>query len=297
MPIIVGDPADIHVQAVLEYLDNPPTVFDAATFLTAPVTIDSGGLQIAGNKVGHGRGWLRRLAPAGWSGTMNATDERAATFGAAMSALAAVARDARIDWLTPLDRLGGAENKPAQYTAAASAGVPVPAWIVTTDPDALPRGGTWVSKPLGPGSFIDGDGNGRIVPTARVDLGDPDRIVAVPFVLQELVEATRHARVVTVGQQTWSATMPARDVPLDWRLSPHAHQSFTATPVPEHIHHAAQTAARSNGVRYSAQDWICDANDDWWFIDLNPAGQWLFLPEPVAEPVTQAIAAFLQERT
>lgn len=212
-----------------------------------------------------------------------------------MSALAAVARDPRINWLTPLDALGGAENKPVQYRAAEKAGVPVPEWIVTTDPSHVPKSGAWVSKPLGPGSFIDEDGNGWIVPTERVDLDHPETITAVPFLLQRFVEATAHARVVTVGDESWSAILPAGDLPLDWRLSIGGHYGFTPEPVPEYVLGHARAAAVSNGVRYSAQDWIRDADHRWWFIDLNPAGQWLFLPDPVATGITGAIAEFLQD--
>ena len=38
-----------------------------------------------------------------------------------------------------------------------------------------------------------------------------------------------------------------------------------------------------------------DTDGGWWFIDLNPAGQWLFLPTGPATGVTAAVAAFLNE--
>jgi hypothetical protein len=294
MPLIVGETEDVHVQAVVAALDVEPTVLNASSFLTTPVTVAADGLRVGGEPLAATRGWLRRLAPAGWTETMNGPGRVAAGHSAAMSALAAVARDPRIDWLTRLDALGGAENKPVQYRAAALAGVPVPDWVVTTDPDDVPRAGSWVSKPLGPGSFIDDDGNGWVVPTARADLRNPATITAVPFVLQRLVEATAHARVVTVGDRVWSAVLPAGELPLDWRLSPQAHGGFTSEPVPGFVLGHARAAAATNGVRYSAQDWIRDSNHRWWFIDLNPAGQWLFLPEPIASGVTGAIADFLQ---
>jgi hypothetical protein len=47
------------------------------------------------------------------------------------------------------------------------------------------------------------------------------------------------------------------------------------------------------GVAYSSQDWIDDGAPEPAFIDLNPAGQWLFLPESIAGAVTEAIAAHL----
>jgi hypothetical protein len=46
-------------------------------------------------------------------------------------------------------------------------------------------------------------------------------------------------------------------------------------------------------VGYSSQDWIVTATGVSHFIDLNPAGQWLFLPNPGAREITDAIAEWL----
>ena len=43
---------------------------------------------------------------------------------------------------------------------------------------------------------------------------------------------------------------------------------------------------------YSSQDWI--ESDDMVFVDLNPAGQWLFLPSAVADAVSATIASHLR---
>lgn len=293
MSLIVGNLSDLHVQAVVEVCDVEPVVVDAAAILDSSVTIGPDLLEIHGTWVKPGRGWLRRLAPEGWTENISGPGIDAVCRSAAVSALAAIARDERFGWLTNLDHLGGAENKPYQYRRASAVGVPIPDWVVTTDADAVPLDGTWVAKALGPGSFIDDAGDGRIVPTRRVDTAERETIARVPFILQRLVEARAHARVVTVGKSAWSAILPADGLPLDWRTSPAGHSGFTPTPVPDYVHDLALTAACSTGVGYSAQDWIEDAAGTWWFIDLNPAGQWLFLPDAVAGPVTAAIARHL----
>ena len=219
---------------------------------------------------------------------------------ASVSALAAIVRSEGIEWLTQLDVFGAAENKPLQYQRAAQAGVPIPEWVVTTDANALPTEGEWVSKPLGRGSFIDDKGGGWVVPTAAVDLRKHrQELIRVPFLLQRQILATIHARVVTVGVPpsctVQSATLAASELPLDWRLAEAGHLGFTATPAPARVHALAVKATTALDVGYSAQDWICDQDGAWWFVDLNPAGQWLFLPPEVAHAVTAAIAAFLDE--
>ena len=293
VPLIVGDPADPHVRAVLARMTAPATVIDAAAILALPVSLTAEGLTVHGERITARRGWLRRLAPDGWAEHLNAPGVDAAVRASAVSTLAAIARDERTSWLTKLDNLGAAENKPFQYRRAAAGGVPVPRWIVTTSVDDVPTEGSWVSKPLGPGSFIDGDGRGRIVPTSALDVSEPWVVAGAPFVVQARVEAHTHARIVTVRDRAFSATLPADDLPLDWRLDSAAHRSFSAVPVPDSIHELALIAAQSVGVGYTAQDWIRGHDGTWWLVDLNPAGQWLFLPEDVAGPVTLAISRFL----
>ncbi|WP_404385796.1 hypothetical protein LL946_06060 [Knoellia locipacati] len=91
----------------------------------------------------------------------------------------------------------------------------------------------------------------------------------------------------------YSATLAASELPLDWRLAEAGHTGFTTVPAPAEVHDLAARATAVLGVGYSAQDWICDEDGFWWFVDLNPAGQWLFLPHEVADAVTAEIAAFL----
>ena len=48
-------------------------------------------------------------------------------------------------------------------------------------------------------------------------------------------------------------------------------------------------------VGYSSQDWVVGEGQPY-FLDLNPGGQWLFLPDPTSADVTEAIAAWLAVR-
>jgi glutathione synthase/RimK-type ligase-like ATP-grasp enzyme len=213
---------------------------------------------------------------------------------AGLSALAALLHDERTQWLTPVNRLGRAENKPYQYRRAAARAVPVPEWLITTDSDQAPSDDGWVTKPLGPGSFMTDDGHAHVVPTSVFAPQTRLALAAAPFLIQRQITARSHARVVTVGEAVFSSTLPALGQPLDWRQSAGAHSGFTTRPAPGHVHALAVAAATACGVGYSAQDWIEDPEGSWWFVDLNPSGQWLFLPAPVATRVTEAIAQFLE---
>jgi hypothetical protein len=177
-------------------------VIDAASFAQRSLTITSEGLEDDGQPIIAERGWIRRLAPLSWMSSLDASTLVGAQRAAGLSALAAILHDERISWLTPVGLLGPAENKPFQYRHAQSVHVPVPEWVVTTDPRRAPEDNGWVTKPLGPGSFIDEGGIEQTVPTTPFDPATRSALAGAPFILQRRVFARTHARVVTVGD--WS---------------------------------------------------------------------------------------------
>ena len=210
-------------------------------------------------------------------------------------ALIASLSETDIEWLTDYWSTIRAENKLVQYRLALAAGVAVPMTSVVADPaDINPElGDLVVMKPLGLGEFLDA-GEPFAVHARLVERTDPALagLRLAPFIAQQRIIARTHLRVVTVGAQAWAAQLDARGLPLDWRQSASAHISWTPASMPE-VEAMAITVARSIRARYTSQDWIMDETGTCWFIDGNPGGQWLFLPEQVAVPVTDAIADWL----
>lgn len=290
-PLIVGEVRDLHIQAVAARLHTEPVVLDGEVLRTTPFLLDSSRLEVANMKASSVRGWLRRLSPPGWLEAADDPGIDGAIRSSFLAVLGAVLRTPLIEWLSTVDPIGAVENKAVQYRLVERAGCPVPTWLVTTDPRRAPIAGEWVAKPLGPGYFRADDGP-RVVPVTRYDLRQHDDLTGAAFLLQRRVHAARHARVVTVRGRAFSAALCNDGLPLDWRQDARAHSSF----VPyddEPLGQMALAAADACGVRFSSQDWIQDSSGRWWFVDLNPGGQWLFLPEPVSNPVTDALARWL----
>ena len=55
----------------------------------------------------------------------------------------------------------------------------------------------------------------------------------------------------------------------------------------------ALNLSRALGLGFTSQDWIVVLEGEAWFIDGNPAGQWLLVPPEVCDPVTAALALWL----
>ncbi len=302
--IIVGDPADPHVQAVAARM-NPRglTIMDATHLHTTVASVDlhrTSLVDVAGRTVTFGeatpaRGWVRRLAPAAWDHGVRIGSHEAATLASRLMLLAAVLRDPAVLWLTPADALFSAENKIVQYRAATACGIRVPATLICAEPQRLAAelGEPFLVKPLGPGNF-EHEGQQHVVyaRTVRADeLTDVD-LLAAPFLAQRVIAARRHLRVVTVHGQGWVAELPHTDLPVDWRAHGPAHQAFLPSSAWPEVERAATHLAAALGVGFSSQDWVIDA-DGPVFLDLNPGGQWLFLPEKITSPVAAALADWL----
>jgi glutathione synthase/RimK-type ligase-like ATP-grasp enzyme len=200
---------------------------------------------------------------------------------------------------SPLTRIFQAEDKLVQIRTCLEESIPVPKTVLVTRPSRIPPefGHRVVVKPLAAGHYRDAQGAGRVVHATALERSDPvlELLAGAPFLVQEVLESVSHLRVVTVGHRAWACELPAKEFPLDWRAAEAAHGSFEPTSRPEVERQAVAIAARL-GVGYSSQDWIVDPHGTAYFLDLNPAGQWLFLPHTVSDEVSATIASYLNGR-
>ncbi|WP_405535127.1 hypothetical protein OG787_11760 [Streptomyces sp. NBC_00075] len=303
---LIGDATDPHVSTVLARLPKQGTVvIDAATLPSAlyrlspeeGTFIDLAGEQVRLSPQVVARGWIRRLAPAGWDAGTMLGSRAAARLAARMTVLAALLRDARISWMCGVDALFAAENKLVQYRAAQMAGLRVPETFICADPAYLAAelGEPFVIKPLGPGNFTTGDGRDQVVHTQAVtarDLAGVD-LLGAPFLAQKLLTARMHLRIVTVDGHAWTAELDAAELPLDWRQAARAHRSFVPSARWESVERDAMRLAQDLQTGFTCQDWIVeDAGPA--FVDLNPGGQWLFLPDDMTSQIADSLASWLR---
>jgi hypothetical protein len=305
--LLVGDVGDPHVKVIADLLPHRGlVVVDAARLVSVLLRLDLGrtrlfdvtGAQVELSQHGRARGWLRRLAPAAWDQGVLLGSHRAAVLSSRLTLLAALLRDPAVSWVTPVDRLFAAENKLVQYRAAVDVGIRVPATIVSGDPQELADelSQPFVIKPLGPGNF-EADGQQLVVFAREVMATDlaGSELLEAPFLAQETIHARRHLRVTTVQQQAWIAELDATGVPRDWREHTAAHCSFRSAATWPDVERAAVHLAAALGVGMSSQDWAVDDGGPV-FLDLNPGGQWLFLPDDITKAVAQALADWLTGR-
>jgi hypothetical protein len=297
--VILGNKADEHALAVVDAIGNRAEVS----------LIDASSLQRGEWLWAHGllcglgsgwsrpvRGWLRRLAPPGWHHGVGIGSLEAIEAQAALHLLAAAGDgECGTQWLSDYWATMRAENKLVQYEVAQALGLRVPTTRVAACPDELTvLGNSFVVKPLGLGAYVD-KGQAVAVHARLVACDDEalDGLAKAPYIAQARVEATRHLRIPTVRDAAWPCLLEAEGLPLDWRIDDNAHTSWVPTDEYDRVGADAIRLACALGLGYSCQDWIVDQQGHAWLVDVNPGGQWLFLPSEVSDPVTTSIADWL----
>ena len=299
-PLLVGNESDAHLRTVANRLrerDVEPVVFDADTLAQVSYALSPHGLVIDGVViVDGGRAWLRRAAPNRWSSGDRVGSVADVSFRARVRLIAAIARLGNREWVTGIDALQAAEDRIHQLAVASRLGIATPPTIVSSNPSEIERslGADAVIKPLATGAFVNAEGEPRAVHTTPLtaDLLASGDFGAAPFVAQARIDVRQHLRVVTAGCIVTTAALEADMWPLDWRVAGEGHPSWPRHESPDVEAQAVRLAAELR-VGYSSQDWLVPVSGPPMFIDLNPAGQWMFLPHDVAEPITEHIVNFL----
>lgn len=305
--VIVGDPSDPHTSTVLQELaagsNHHIVVFDLATLPTVGYAWSDRGVRIQTADGGSwiewkegSRGWVRRISPPFWQHGIAVESIEAAETTAWLTLLGGIVRTTPVQWLTDIDPLMIGENKMLQASVAKQLGVSYPRTLVTSDPavirEKLPS--PVVVKPLGPGHFFD-ESSARVIYAQSLASNDEalQLLSGAPFLVQEKLVAQRHWRIATVRGRIWAASLNAKDRPVDWRSESDAHHSFQEETVPDSVASDALRIAQALALGYSSQDWI-ETSGGFFLLDVNPGGQWLFLPRSMARSITSSIVAWLK---
>jgi glutathione synthase/RimK-type ligase-like ATP-grasp enzyme len=185
-----------------------------------------------------------------------------------------------------------AGHKPAQLAAARRAGLAVPPTLITDDPALartfLRRVGPAIHKPL---LALQADHLTRLVDrAARRDL---EAVRLAPVIFQAFVPGV-DVRVTAVGRQLFACAIDARATASPQDFRPVLDDARVARcAVPPRIAAGIRALMTDLGLVYGALDFRRRADGSWFFLEVNPAGQWLGFEERTGLPITEAVAALL----
>jgi glutathione synthase/RimK-type ligase-like ATP-grasp enzyme len=209
-------------------------------------------------------------------------------------------------WLADYYTMMKGETKPRQLATAARLGFTVPRTLSTNSSSAaaafMKETGDVVVKSMATTLPIV---NEKVLHfyTTKVPAGkkiDLSGLHMAPAIFQQAIDAAAEFRVTVVGDDVFAAVthdegMSDQPAIRDWRRAATAGKiHFEAYKLPRKLERQCVALTRALGLRYGAIDLIQDHDGTYWFLEINPNGQWAFIEDDTGQPIGKAIAAMLE---
>jgi glutathione synthase/RimK-type ligase-like ATP-grasp enzyme len=199
-------------------------------------------------------------------------------------------------WVNDPTRDEAAHHKPWQLALAQEIGMPVPVTLMTNDPEEA--GAFWRQH------------EGRVIyklfralpdawrETRQLSSADKAlaaRIRLAPVIFQEWVEAVAEIRVTAIGAEMYAAAADARGgkYPLDFRFN--GELKWERHELPMQVQDDLRQLMRRLGLEYGAIDLRLTPQGKYVFLEINPAGQFLWIEMATGMKIADALAARLTE--
>lgn len=183
-----------------------------------------------------------------------------------------------------------AENKIVQLNIASSLGFQIPQSLITNDEVSayqFCQEKTSIVKPLSTGR-VKVPGGWEIIQTNVVNREHAvSGLSHAPSYFQTYVEKSEgEYRVTIVGRTVYAVRIDSSNT-IDWRRK-NAENFYQTVEIPIHIIELCYRLMDELKITFGAFDFI-KMGDEYYFLEVNPNGQWLWLEEKVGIPISQSI--------
>ena len=201
-------------------------------------------------------------------------------------------------WVNDPARDHVAHRKAYQLKVAHDIGLTIPVTLITNDPDEARlfvdsrgyRGVVYKSF----AAMEDAWRETRVLRPEELDLLENVRYA--PVIFQEYVEAVYDLRITVVGKRLFPTAIHSQETeyPVDFRMDI-ANARIEPVSVPRRLEYLVQELMGRLGLQYGAIDMRHTTDGRYVFLEVNPAGQWLFLEQASEQPIAAAVAKLLVE--
>ncbi|MEX1068586.1 MAG: hypothetical protein WED08_02145 [Patescibacteria group bacterium] len=204
-------------------------------------------------------------------------------------------------WVSDPEKMVAASHKIFQLQEAGKH-LAIPRTIVTNSPHEAVSffescGETVVIKALGKKWFIGKDGAKKVVPTSilKPSKSGPKfpGIETTPVILQECIRKEADVRAFVIGDELFSASIKSPSDNIDWRHSDSSMLRYDTHLLPKRINKSLIKLVRSLGLNYAAADFVVDRFGNYYFLEINALGEFLWLEEAVGIDISGTLAKLL----
>jgi hypothetical protein len=160
--------------------------------------------------------------------------------------------------------------------------------------------GRAIYKPFTP-TWITEAGTHRVTFTTPISVAEVDASIRLTaHLIQAWVDKQYEVRLTVVDDTFLPARIDTSSeaAAVDWRTD---YDAVTYTPlagVPAAVRDGVAALMARLRLRFGTFDFIVAPDDSWWFLEVNPNGQWAWIEDATGLPITAAITdALLREDT
>jgi glutathione synthase/RimK-type ligase-like ATP-grasp enzyme len=239
--------------------------------------------------------WWRRPQPFSLHGEVGGAEDRAFALSETHAAVSGLWSLLDAEWINDPDRDEKAGRKAWQLEVAREAGLAIPRTCITTDPE---RAQAFVAEQRGPVIYKAFSATERTWRETRVLRPEEAKLLEsvkfAPVIFQEYVTARVDLRVTVVGAEIFAAEIHSQATAYkhDFRMAME-NVEIAEHRLPEPVAAGLLGLMSRLGLVYGAIDLRQTPAGDYVFLEVNPAGQWLFVEQRTGQPISEAIAAKL----
>ena len=200
-------------------------------------------------------------------------------------------------WVNHPQKVYSAENKPYQLYKARKLGFKTPETIITNSNknNSILEKNTVVIKTLGSMMLNINDSDGfiytNIVNNKNLQNGD---ISSAPVILQETLIPKVDIRVTVIRNKVFAVSIKKDEqgINTDWRLEESV--EYEKIKLPKNIEKKCIELTETLGLKYGGIDLLIH-NDNYYFIEINPTGDWMWLINHLDLEIDEEIVKLLLE--
>lgn len=182
-----------------------------------------------------------------------------------------------------------ASHKVEQLTTAKSFGLLIPDTLVTQDAAEARaffdrHDAHVVVKPMSNGYIVRDGQNDSLIYTNRVERHHLDLahdLIHCPTLFQQLIRKRCDVRITVVEDALHAVELRAKDEDgfqrCDIRRNNMSDVQYTETKLPQTVGTLLRRFVTHYGLRFAAIDMVIDLDGEWYFLEVNPNGQWAWL--------------------
>jgi glutathione synthase/RimK-type ligase-like ATP-grasp enzyme len=197
-------------------------------------------------------------------------------------------------WINRPVRDSAASHKPWQLNVAQQVGLDIPDTLMTNDPEQARAFWDECQGDVVYKQFLALPGAWR--ETRR--LGEEEKKLAEnirlsPVIFQRRVAAVADLRVTIIGGDIFAASVAVEELEYDVDVRLNLEARYVPHELPETVKRPLLELMRRLDLVYGAIDLRLTQDGRYIFLEVNPAGQFLYVEEATGQPIAAALAAHL----